>query len=75
MRSARSRSASSPATRAQRATQLSVQNDSAEPDKRATVNGAGTMGYYLGGVFGEVSGFGDVVDHGDATQLDLNAAR
>ncbi|MDQ1436525.1 MAG: hypothetical protein QOK43_154 [Acidimicrobiaceae bacterium] len=56
-----------------RSAQVSVKSDGSEPDKRATVSATGTEGYYLAGQFGEVQAFGDAVDHGDATGVDLNA--
>jgi hypothetical protein len=56
-----------------RTAEVSVTNDSAESPKKATVSGTGTMGYYIGGLFGEVQTFGDATDFGDATGLDLNA--
>ena len=55
-----------------RTAQLTITSDGTPSSWTPEVAGTGTVGYYLGGTFGETKAFGDAVDRGDATRVDLN---
>ena len=52
---------------------LDINSDAANGQQKVSLAGNGTEGYYLAGLLGETAGFGDAIDHGDATDQDLNA--
>jgi hypothetical protein len=42
-------------------------------DANASLVGEGTTGYYIAGTIGQVAAFGDALDFGDMSEVDLNA--
>jgi Abnormal spindle-like microcephaly-assoc'd, ASPM-SPD-2-Hydin len=56
----------------ERRSQIDVVSDGFPTKWNPSLDGFGTVGYYLGGTFGETKAFGDAVDRGDATRVDLN---
>ncbi|HEX2038987.1 MAG TPA: hypothetical protein VHF47_04545 [Acidimicrobiales bacterium] len=51
---------------------LAVDSNAAN-DPTAGLTGEGTTGYYIAGTLGQVAAFGDALDFGDLSELDLNA--
>ena len=63
---------SAPTAEGTRSATVSVVSDAAT-SPTATATGAGTVGYYLAGLYGETMGFGDAPELGDVTHLSLAA--
>jgi hypothetical protein len=63
----------SPVNRGSRPLTLKIVDNASDSPQRVQLSGNGTVGYYMAGLLGETAAFGDAIDHGDATDLDLNA--
>ena len=63
----------SPITHGGRNSTLRFSSNATGSPHDVALMGEGTSGYYITGTLGQVAAFGDAVDHGDLSEIDLNA--
>ncbi len=62
-----------PTTHGDRNAVISFETANASNDPTVALTGTGTTGYYVAGTLGQVAAFGDAEDHGDMSEVELNA--